>query len=131
MTSGGFGARRRPVAQDAGEDRAQALALLDAVAGAPAQRSLMSRRRKREGFRSRAAYKLIEIDEKYQLLKPGQRIVDLGAAPGGWCQVAARAVGSHEGQGQGDRHRPSGDRRRSPASSSGRWISTIPTRPSA
>ena len=39
---------------------------------------------KREGYRSRAAYKLIEIAEKYRLFKPGQRIVDLGAAPGGW-----------------------------------------------
>jgi 23S rRNA (uridine2552-2'-O)-methyltransferase len=44
---------------------------------------------RREGYRSRAAYKLLEIDEKYKLLKPGQRIVDLGAAPGGWSQIAA------------------------------------------
>ena len=50
-------------------------------------------RAKREGYRSRAAYKLIEIDERYPLLKPGQRVIDLGAAPGGWSQVAARAVG--------------------------------------
>ncbi|MBH0239012.1 RlmE family RNA methyltransferase [Methylobrevis albus] len=49
---------------------------------------------KREGWRSRAAYKLIEIDEKFKLLKPGQRVVDLGAAPGGWSQVAARKVHS-------------------------------------
>ena len=61
---------------------------------------------KREGYRSRAAYKLIEIAEKYKLFKPGRRIVDLGAAPGGWSQVAARAVKSRRGQGQGDRHRP-------------------------
>ncbi len=55
---------------------------------------------KREGFRSRAAYKLSEIAEKYQLFKPGNRIVDLGAAPGGWAQVAARAVKSAEGRGR-------------------------------
>ena len=45
-------------------------------------------RRKAEGYRSRSAYKLIEIDDRYHLLKPGARVVDLGAAPGGWCQVA-------------------------------------------
>jgi 23S rRNA (uridine2552-2'-O)-methyltransferase len=50
-------------------------------------------RAKREGFRSRAAYKLAEIDDKYQLLKPGARVVDLGAAPGGWSEIAARRVG--------------------------------------
>lgn len=49
-----------------------------------------------EGYRSRAAYKLIEIDERYKLLKPGQKVIDLGAAPGGWCQVAGRIVGSPE-----------------------------------
>jgi 23S rRNA (uridine2552-2'-O)-methyltransferase len=57
-------------------------------------------RAKREGYRSRAAYKLIEIDERYHLLKPGQSIVDLGAAPGGWSQVAARKVGAEEGKGR-------------------------------
>lgn len=51
-------------------------------------------RARKEGWRSRAAFKLLEIDEKYHLLKHGFRVVDLGAAPGGWCQVAARAVGS-------------------------------------
>jgi len=50
-------------------------------------------RAKREGYRSRAAFKLLEIDEKYHILKPGQRIVDLGAAPGGWSQIAAKKVG--------------------------------------
>jgi 23S rRNA (uridine2552-2'-O)-methyltransferase len=51
-------------------------------------------RSKREGYRSRSAYKLIEIDERDRLLKPGQVVVDLGAAPGGWSQVAAKRVGS-------------------------------------
>lgn len=47
---------------------------------------------KREGMRSRAAYKLIEIDDKYRILKPGMRVLDLGAAPGGWSQIAAERV---------------------------------------
>ena len=57
-------------------------------------------RAKREGYRSRAAYKLLEMDEKHRLLKPGQRVVDLGAAPGGWAQVAAKRVGGAEGKGR-------------------------------
>jgi 23S rRNA (uridine2552-2'-O)-methyltransferase len=55
---------------------------------------------KREGFRSRAAYKLAEIDARFRFLKPGRRLVDLGAAPGGWSQVAAERVRSVEGQGE-------------------------------
>jgi 23S rRNA (uridine2552-2'-O)-methyltransferase len=51
-------------------------------------------RSKAEGFRSRAAYKLIEIDDKHHLLKPGMKVIDLGAAPGGWCQVAAQRTRS-------------------------------------
>jgi len=51
-------------------------------------------RSKSEGYRSRAAYKLAEIDDRFGLLKPGHRVVDLGAAPGGWSQVAAARVGS-------------------------------------
>lgn len=50
-------------------------------------------RSKREGYRSRSAYKLTEIDERDKLLRPGQVIVDLGAAPGGWSQVAAKRAG--------------------------------------
>jgi 23S rRNA (uridine2552-2'-O)-methyltransferase len=51
---------------------------------------------KREGYRSRAAFKLIEIDDKYRLLKSGMTVVDLGAAPGGWSQIAAKRVGAPE-----------------------------------
>lgn len=51
-------------------------------------------RSKADGFRSRAAYKLIEIDDKHHLLKPGMKVIDLGAAPGGWCQVAAQRTKS-------------------------------------
>ena len=53
-------------------------------------------RSKADGYRSRSAYKLIEIDDRYHLLKPGARVIDLGAAPGGWCQVAALRVRSAE-----------------------------------
>src|SRR6266700_4785673 len=55
---------------------------------------------KREGLRSRAAYKLIEIDDKYHFLKPGMTVLDLGAAPGGWSQIAARRVGATNGKGK-------------------------------
>lgn len=51
-------------------------------------------RARAEGWRSRAAYKMLELNEKHNLLKPGMRIVDLGCAPGGWLQVAAKATGS-------------------------------------
>ncbi|QDZ00361.1 RlmE family RNA methyltransferase [Nitratireductor mangrovi] len=51
-------------------------------------------RSKAEGYRSRAAYKLIEIDDRHKLLKPGAKVIDLGAAPGGWSQVAAARTGS-------------------------------------
>jgi 23S rRNA (uridine2552-2'-O)-methyltransferase len=54
---------------------------------------------KRDGYRSRAAYKLEEIADKYGFLKPGDAVVDLGAAPGGWSQVAARRVKAGEGRG--------------------------------
>ncbi|MDB5570731.1 MAG: RlmE family methyltransferase [Hyphomicrobiales bacterium] len=55
---------------------------------------------RRDGWRSRAAFKIIELDERYHLFKPGQKIVDLGAAPGGWSQYAAKKVGSADGKGK-------------------------------
>ncbi|MGA0593598.1 RlmE family RNA methyltransferase [Enterovirga sp. CN4-39] len=74
----------------------------------PSQRAWLERqlndpyvaRAKRDGYRSRAAYKLIEIDDKFRLLKPGGRVVDLGAAPGGWSQIAAQRVGRPAGKGR-------------------------------
>jgi len=57
-------------------------------------------RARREGWRSRAAFKLIEMDEKAHILKRGMRVVDLGAAPGGWSQVAAKKLGVAEGRGR-------------------------------
>ena len=74
----------------------------------PSQRAWLERqlndpyvaRAKRDGYRSRAAYKLLEIDDKFRLLKPGGRVVDLGAAPGGWSQIAAERVGRPSGSGR-------------------------------
>lgn len=51
------------------------------------------RRARDEGFRARSVFKLSEIDQKYHILKPGMSVVDLGAAPGGWCQYAIKRVG--------------------------------------
>ena len=61
-------------------------------------------RARREGFRGRAAYKIAELDDKYRFLVPGARVVDLGCAPGGWCQVAVQrvnALGEKSGKRQG------------------------------
>jgi 23S rRNA (uridine2552-2'-O)-methyltransferase len=51
------------------------------------------RKAKKEGYRSRAAYKLLELGRRFQLIQPGERVADLGAAPGGWLQVAAELAG--------------------------------------
>lgn len=54
---------------------------------------------KKQGWRSRAAFKLLQLDEKFKLLRPGLRVVDLGAAPGGWTQVAVQKVHPEDGKG--------------------------------
>ncbi|MDJ0820892.1 MAG: RlmE family RNA methyltransferase [Paracoccaceae bacterium] len=62
------------------------------------------KRAKTEGYRGRAAFKILELDDKYRFLVPGARVVDLGCAPGGWCQVAVRrvnALGEKTGKAQG------------------------------
>ncbi len=62
------------------------------------------KRARTEGYRGRAAYKIIELDDKYRFLVPGARVVDLGCAPGGWCQVAVartNALGTRSDKAQG------------------------------
>jgi len=62
------------------------------------------KRAKEQGYRGRAAFKIVELDDKYRFLVPGARVVDLGCAPGGWCQVAVKrvnALGERQGKAQG------------------------------
>ncbi|MFQ5935342.1 MAG: RlmE family RNA methyltransferase [Acidiferrobacterales bacterium] len=58
------------------------------------KRDLFVRRAHKEGYRSRAVYKLMEIDSRYRLFRPGIRVIDLGASPGGWSQYARQRVGA-------------------------------------
>ena len=83
-------------------------------------------RARREGFRSRAAFKLAEVDDKHRFLKSGARVVDLGAAPGGWSQVAAQARRAQPG---GWWRSTFSKWRRFPASTSSASISSMPAAP--
>ncbi len=96
---GGAKAGRRARPQDARQAHAQVLALLAALAEPPAERPLREAR-EGAGYRSRAAFKLVEMDDKARFLKAGQRLVDLGCAPGGWAQVAAERIGLKQGKGR-------------------------------
>ncbi|AZO77754.1 MULTISPECIES: RlmE family RNA methyltransferase [unclassified Bosea (in: a-proteobacteria)] len=58
------------------------------------------KRAREMGYRSRAAFKLAEMDERYKFLKPGQKLLDLGCAPGGWCQIAGAKIGLDKGKGR-------------------------------
>ena len=99
--------RRRPLAQGAGEDRASgAKPLLETMAASGSSTIPTSRGPSARAIARARPIKLIEMDERYKLLKPGQRIVDLGAAPGGWAQVAAAKSRRGGGPRQGRRHRP-------------------------
>src|SRR5207248_5746857 len=103
------GARRHPARPDAGVmaqrsppgGRLPAVELRRARRRKPSSTRWLARQlndpyvaeARRLGYRSRAAFKLIELDERFRLLRPGQRVVDLGCAPGGWTQVAVARVG--------------------------------------
>ena len=86
-------------------------------------------RAKAEGYRARSAYKLIEIDDRYHLLKPGKRVVDLGAAPGGWSQVAAASASARPTPTRWSSPSTISTWTRFPASPSSRRISSTTTRP--
>lgn len=58
------------------------------------QKDIYVKASKQDGYRSRASYKLLELQNKYKILKSGMKVVDLGAAPGGWSQVASKIIGS-------------------------------------
>ena len=91
-------ARRHRAMPRCGAQRQAAQAVLDRVAGRQLNDPYVAEAR-RLGYRSRAAFKLIELDDRFRLLLPGRRVVDLGCAPGGWTQVAVERVGACAGRG--------------------------------
>jgi 23S rRNA (uridine2552-2'-O)-methyltransferase len=95
-TTGGRGSRQLKVRVRSGKGRTLASKLwLERQLNDP-----YVARAKREGMRSRAAFKLAEIDDRFHLFKPGSKVVDLGAAPGGWSQVAAQRTFAADGRGK-------------------------------
>ncbi|NPD66537.1 RlmE family RNA methyltransferase [Lichenicola cladoniae] len=83
--------------------RSKAVSLRTARGRTTAQQRWLSRQlndpyvvaARKQGWRSRAAFKLIELDDKYKLIRPGMRVIDLGTAPGGWAQVAVKRGATH------------------------------------
>src|SRR6201993_4522963 len=108
MTAGGGGRSRGRGGCNAGPPAARNSAVHSARGRKPSSTAWLSRQlndpyvaeARRLGYRSRAAFKLIELDDRFRLLLPARRVVDLGCAPGGWTQVAVVRVDAGSGRGR-------------------------------